>query len=176
MKSKSLLLAAMAITTSSGLLYADNHKDGQGEKKDAAAADAKDIVTIASEAEDFSTLVAAVKAAGLVEVLKGDGPFTVFAPTNAAFAALPEGTVADLMKPENKEKLATILTYHVVAGKLMAKDVAAGKVKSVQGSELTITVDGGTVMVDTAKVTKTDIVGSNGVIHVIDKVIMPKAE
>ena len=173
MKSKTLLLAAMAITTSSALLYADNHKDGHGDKKEAAATDAKDIVTIASEAEDFSTLVAAVKAAGLVDVLKGEGPFTVFAPTNAAFAALPEGTVEGLLKPENKEKLAAILTYHVVAGNVMAKDVAPGKVKTVQGTEFEITVKDGAVMVDGAKVTKTDIVASNGVIHVIDKVIMP---
>lgn len=171
MKTKTFLAAALAITASAGLLHAEHHKEG--EKKEAAAADAKDIVTIASEAEDFSTLVAAVKAAGLVDVLKGEGPFTVFAPTNAAFAALPEGTVEGLLKPENKEKLAAILTYHVVAGNVMAKDVAPGKVKTVQGTELTITVDGGTVKVDGAKVTKTDIVASNGVIHVIDKVILP---
>lgn len=172
MKSKTILAAALAITATAGLVHADHHKKGEGDKKEAAA-DAKDIVTIASEADDFSTLVAAVKAAGLVEVLKGEGPFTVFAPTNAAFAALPEGTVEALLKPENKEKLAGILTYHVVAGKVMAKDVAAGKVKTVQGKELTISVDGGTVMIDGAKVTKTDIVASNGVIHVIDKVILP---
>lgn len=171
MKTKAILAAALAITATTGLIYADHHK--AGEKKEAAATDAKDIVTIASENEDFSTLVAAVKAAGLVEVLKGEGPFTVFAPTNAAFKALPEGTVETLLKPENKEKLAGILTYHVVAGKVMAKDVAAGKVKTVQGKEVTITVDGGTVMIDGAKVTKTDIVASNGVIHVIDKVILP---
>lgn len=171
MKTKAILAAALAITASTGLLHAEHHKEG--EKKEATATDTKDIVTIASENDDFSTLVAAVKAAGLVDVLKGDGPFTVFAPTNAAFAALPEGTVEGLLKPENKEKLAAILTYHVVAGKVMAKDVAAGKVKTVQGSELTIAVDGETVKVDGANVTKTDIVASNGVIHVIDKVIMP---
>lgn len=171
MKTKAILAAALAITASTGLIHADHHKEG--EKKMAAATDAKDIVTIASENADFSTLVAAVKAAGLVDVLKGDGPFTVFAPTNAAFAALPEGTVEGLLKPENKEKLAAILTYHVVAGNVMAKDVAPGKVKTVQGTELTIAVDGKTVMIDGAKVTKTDIIASNGVIHVIDKVIMP---
>lgn len=172
MKTKTFLAVALAITASTGLIHADNHKGGHGDKKEAAA-DAKDIVTIASEAEDFSTLVAAVKAAGLVDVLKGEGPFTVFAPTNAAFAALPEGTVEGLLMPENKEKLAAILTYHVVAGNVMAKDVAPGKVKTVQGSEFTITVEDGTVMVDGAKVVKTDIVASNGVIHVIDKVILP---
>lgn len=171
MKAKAILAAALAITATTGLIHAEHHK--AGEKKEAAATDAKDIVTIASENGDFSTLVAAVKAASLVEVLKGEGPFTVFAPTNAAFEALPKGTLESLLKPENKEKLAGILTYHVVSGKVMAKDVAAGKVKTVQGKELTITVDGGNVMVDGAKVTKTDIVASNGVIHVIDKVILP---
>ncbi len=133
----------------------------------------KDIVDIAAANDDFSTLVAAVTAADLVETLKGDGPFTVFAPTNAAFAALPEGTLDDLLKPENKAKLAAILTYHVVAGKVMAADVAPGEVATVNGKKFTVKVADGTVMVDNAKVVKTDIVGSNGVIHVIDAVILP---
>lgn len=134
----------------------------------------KTVVEIAAGNDDFSTLVAAVKAAGLAETLSGDGPFTVFAPTNEAFAKLPEGTVETLLKPENKEKLAAVLTYHVVAAKVMAADVKAGKVATVNGAEATITVEDGAVMIDGAKVVKTDIVGKNGVIHVIDTVIMPK--
>jgi uncharacterized surface protein with fasciclin (FAS1) repeats len=140
-----------------------------------AVAQDKDIVDTAVGAGSFTTLVAAVQAAGLVETLKGEGPFTVFAPTDAAFAALPAGTVEDLLKPENKDKLVAILTYHVVPGKVMAAD-AAGKtaeIASVQGD--TIAVDGtkGGVMVDGATVTTADIMADNGVIHVIDTVIMP---
>jgi uncharacterized surface protein with fasciclin (FAS1) repeats len=134
----------------------------------------KTVVEIAAGAEDFSTLVAAVKAAGLVETLSGKGPFTIFAPTNEAFAKLPAGTVESLLKPENKEKLVGILTYHVVAGKVMAADVKAGKVATVNGQEITIEVKDGAVMVDSAKVVKTDLVGTNGVIHVIDSVVLPK--
>ncbi|MEO0414287.1 MAG: fasciclin domain-containing protein [Verrucomicrobiota bacterium] len=134
----------------------------------------KDIVDIAAGNEDFSTLVAAVKAAGLVETLKGDGPFTVFAPTNAAFEKLPEGTVEDLLKPENKEKLVGILTYHVVGAKVMAADVKAGKVETVNGAKAKIAVGDDGVTIDKAKVVKTDIAASNGVIHVIDSVILPK--
>jgi uncharacterized surface protein with fasciclin (FAS1) repeats len=134
----------------------------------------KDIVDTAVGAKQFSTLVAAVQAAGLVDTLKGDGPFTVFAPTNAAFKKLPEGTVESLLKPENKDKLVAVLTYHVVPGKVMAKDVVGlSKAKSVQGKEITITVEDGKVMVDKAQVIKTDIVCSNGVIHVINAVILP---
>lgn len=129
---------------------------------------------IAAGADDFSTLVAAVKAAGLVETLSGDGPFTIFAPTNEAFAKLTEGTVESLLKPENKEKLAAILTDHVVAGKVMAADVKSGKVATVNGKEATIEVKEGSVMVDAAKVVKTDLVGKNGDIHVIDSVILPE--
>ena len=139
-------------------------------------AEDKDIVDIAAGNDDFSTLVAAVKAGGLVETLKGDGPFTVFAPTNNAFAALPEGTVESLLKPENKDKLVAILTYHVVAGKVMAADVKPGEVGTVNGAKATISVKDGTVMIDKAKVVATDIVGTNGVIHVIDSVIIPAAE
>ena len=137
--------------------------------------DQKDIVDTAVGAGSFNTLVAAVKAADLVDTLKGKGPFTVFAPTDAAFAKLPGGTLDDLLKPENKEKLKGILTYHVVPGKVMAADVVKLKTaKTVQGQELTIKVSGETVMVDNAKVTKTDIACSNGVIHVIDTVVLPK--
>ena len=135
----------------------------------------KDIVDTAVAAGSFKTLAAALKAADLVETLKGKGPFTVFAPTDDAFAKLPEGTVADLLKPENKKKLAGILTYHVVAGKVMAADVVKlTKAKTVQGSEVKIKVTDGKVMVDNANVVKTDIVCGNGVIHVIDAVILPK--
>ncbi len=135
---------------------------------------AGDIVEVASGNPDFSTLVAAVQAAGLVETLQGPGPFTVFAPTNAAFDALPAGLVAKLLLPENKDTLVKILTYHVVGSKVMAADVAAGDVTSVEGSPITITVDGGTVKLnDSATVTATDVEASNGVIHVIDAVILP---
>jgi len=142
-------------------------------EKPAKAAAESTVVEIAAGNKDFSTLVAAVKAAGLAETLSGNGPFTVFAPTNEAFAKLPKGTVDSLLKPENKDKLTAILTYHVVAGKVMAADVKAGKVKTVQGGELEIATEGG-VTVNGAKVVKTDIVGSNGVIHVIDAVVLPK--
>jgi uncharacterized surface protein with fasciclin (FAS1) repeats len=139
------------------------------------ATQAKDIVDTAVGAGDFTTLVAAVKAAGLVETLKGAGPFTVFAPTDAAFAKLPKGTLESLLKPENKEKLVGILTYHVVPGKVMAADVVKlSEAKTVQGSPVKITVDGGKVKVDDANVVKTDIGCTNGVIHVIDSVILPQ--
>jgi uncharacterized surface protein with fasciclin (FAS1) repeats len=141
----------------------------------AEEAKGKTIVETAVGAKDFNTLVAAVKAAGLVETLSSKGPFTVFAPTDAAFAALPDGTVETLLKPENKKKLVSILTYHVVPGKVMAKKVVGlDSAKTVQGQEVSIKVEDGTVMVDKAKVVKTDIECSNGVIHVIDKVILPK--
>ena len=133
----------------------------------------KDIVDTAVDAGSFTTLAAALGAAGLVETLKGEGPFTVFAPTDEAFAALPEGTVEDLLKPENKDKLAAILTYHVVAGKVMSTDLSDGMMApTVEGSDVTITTEGG-VMVNDATVTTADIEASNGVIHVIDTVLMP---
>jgi len=135
----------------------------------------KDIVDTAVAAGDFKTLAAALQAAGLVETLKGAGPFTVFAPTDEAFAKLPEGTVADLLKPENKQKLVSILTYHVVAGKVMAKQVVKlHEAKTVDGQDVKIMVDGGKVMVNNSNVVKTDIVCSNGVIHVIDTVLLPQ--
>ncbi|MDX1968815.1 MAG: fasciclin domain-containing protein [Planctomycetaceae bacterium] len=134
----------------------------------------KDIVDTAVAAGNFKTLAAALKAAGLIETLKGKGPFTVFAPTDEAFAKLPEGTVESLLKPENKDKLVGILTYHVVAGKVMAADVVKLKeAKTVQGKAAKITVKDGKVMVDGANVVTTDIATSNGVIHVIDAVILP---
>ena len=132
------------------------------------------VVAVAASNADFSTLVAAVKAAGLVDTLNGTGPFTIFAPTNAAFEKLPKGTVEDLLKPENKAKLTAILTYHVVAGKVLAADVKTGMVKTVQGGELDVKVAAGAVTVNGAKVLKTDILGTNGVIHVIDSVLLPK--
>ena len=135
------------------------------------SAHAKDIVDTAVAAGNFKTLASALTAAGLIDTLKGKGPFTVFAPTDAAFAKIPKADLDALLK--DKAKLTAVLTYHVVPGKVMAADVKAGKVKTVQGSELTISTTGG-VMVDKAKVTTTDIVANNGVIHVIDSVIMPK--
>lgn len=135
----------------------------------------KDIVDTAVGAGSFKTLVAAVKAAGLVDTLKGKGPFTVFAPTDAAFAKLPEGTIATLLKPENKDKLVAILTYHVVAGKVMASDVVkVTSAKTVNGKSATVKVSDAGVMIDGAKVVATDIETSNGVIHVIDSVILPE--
>ena len=135
----------------------------------------KDIVDTAVAADGFKTLVAAVKAAGLVETLKGKGPFTVFAPTDEAFKKLPAGTLDSLLKPENKKKLVAILTYHVVAGKVMAADVVKlTEAKTVQGQSVKVKVDGGKVKVDGANVVKTDIACGNGVIHVIDAVILPK--
>lgn len=141
----------------------------------AAHAQDKTIVDVAMESGKFNTLIAAVKAAGLVDTLKGAGPYTVFAPTDEAFAKLPKGTVEELLKPENKDKLAKILTYHVIPGKVMSGDIA-GKtmdVKTVEGGELKIdaTKD---VMINEAKVTTPDIAASNGIIHEIDTVVMPK--
>jgi len=136
------------------------------------AAQAKDIVDTAVAAGNFKTLATALQAAGLVDTLKGPGPFTVFAPTDAAFAKVPKADLDALLK--DKAKLSAVLTYHVLAGKVMAKDVMAGKAKTVQGSELTLTTAGGGVQVNGAKVTSADIVADNGVIHVIDTVLIPK--
>ena len=135
----------------------------------------KDLVAVASGADNFKTLVAAVKAAGLVETLQGKGPFTIFAPTDAAFAKLPAGTVESLLKPENRDKLVAILTYHVVPGKAMAADVKTMEAKTVQGQSVKLVVSDAGVTVDNAKVVKTDVMAENGVIHVIDTVIIPKA-
>ncbi len=134
----------------------------------------KTIPEVATEAGSFNTLVAAVQAAGLAEALSGEGPFTVFAPTDEAFAKLPAGTVESLLKPENKDKLAAILKYHVVEGRVYSPDaVAAGKAKTLQGGALKIMVDGSAAMINNAKLLKTDIDASNGVIHVIDSVLLP---
>lgn len=136
----------------------------------------KDIVDTAVSAGSFQTLVAAVKAADLVETLKGKGPFTVLAPTDEAFKKLPAGTVESLLKPENKAKLASILKYHVIPSKALAADVAkldGQKVKTVEGADVTISVKDGVVMINNAKVVKTDVLASNGVIHVIDTVLLP---
>lgn len=152
---------ALGITGAAGCVMADGHMAS------------KDIVDTAVAAGSFNTLVAAVQAAGLVDTLKGPGPFTVFAPTDDAFAKLPEGTVENLLKPENKDTLVAILTYHVVPGKVMSGDLQDGmKAATVQGSEVTIGLTGG-ARVNDANIVQADIEASNGVIHVIDSVIMP---
>ncbi len=169
-----LIKLTFAAVLSFGLPQMGLSEDAKKEAAPAAEAKKENVVEIAAGNKDFSTLVAAVKAAGLAETLSGDGPFTIFAPTNDAFAKLPKGTVDDLLKPENKDKLASILKFHVVASKVMAADVKTSKVKTVQGEELDVVVKDGGVTVNGAKVTKTDIVGTNGVIHVIDTVVLPK--
>ncbi len=134
----------------------------------------KDIVDLAVSTDFLSTLVAAVKAGDLVETLKSDGPFTVFAPTNEAFAALPEGTLASLLLPENKDKLVAILTYHVVAGVVKSTDLKDGmKAQTVQGSDITVGISNMGVKINAAKVISADIKASNGIVHVIDKVLIP---
>ena len=140
-----------------------------------ATSNALDIVDTAVSAGQFNTLVAAVEAADLVATLKGDGPFTVFAPTDEAFASLPEGTIENLLKPENKDELIAVLTYHVVAGKIMSSDIAGKEtmVESVQGSELDVNATNG-VTVDGATVVTADIETDNGVIHIIDRVVLPE--
>ncbi len=142
------------------------------------ASDANTIVAVASQDDTFSTLVAALSAAELAEVLSGEGPFTVFAPTDEAFAALPEGTVEELLKPENKDQLIKLLTYHVVPAQVPSTEIASGAVETVQGEPINIQVDEATqtVMVNDATVTQADIIGSNGVIHAIDAVILPPSE
>jgi uncharacterized surface protein with fasciclin (FAS1) repeats len=162
MKVKILTIAVLTIFLSTTALIASSH-------------DKNDIVDTAVSAGSFNTLAAAVQTADLVDTLKGKGPFTVFAPTDDAFTKLPAGTVEDLLKPENKEKLQAILTYHVVSGKYMAKDVATMKMAgTANGKSVMISMDTETVMVDDAKVVQADIECSNGVICVIDTVILPK--
>lgn len=135
------------------------------------------IVEVASDTENLSTLVAAVQAAGLVETLSGDGPFTVFAPTNEAFEALPDGTLESLLEPENRDMLIDILTYHVVAGEVMSGDLSDGMMaETVQGSQITISISDAGVSVNDASVVAADVEASNGVVHVIDSVIMPPEE
>lgn len=161
-----LVITATLFATLSFILPVKAHEHGMAKA---------DIVDVAAENGSFNTLVAAVKAADLVDTLKGEGPFTVFAPTDDAFAKLPEGTVDSLLLPENKDKLVSILTYHVVSGKVMAEDVVTlDKATTVQGQDVMIKVMDGNVMVNDANVVATDVKASNGVIHVIDTVIMPK--
>lgn len=163
--------AVLSILSGSAFIYAGSCNTCHSAKPVA------DIVDTAVAAGSFGTLVAAVQAADLVETLKGEGPFTVFAPTDEAFAKLPEGTVENLLKPENKAQLQAILTYHVVAGKVMAADVVKlTTAQTVLGQSVTIAVSDAGVTVDNAKVVMTDIETSNGVIHVIDSVILPAAE
>jgi uncharacterized surface protein with fasciclin (FAS1) repeats len=156
-------LAAMAVISAGTLTFAGS-----------CGSKSHDIVETATEAGSFRTLVAAVEAAGLVDALKGDGPFTVFAPSDEAFAKLPQGTVESLLLPENKQKLQAILTYHVIPGKVLSRDVKPGQLATLEGSKIRVSVNQGAVMVDQARVVTTDLSASNGVIHVIDSVIMPQ--
>jgi uncharacterized surface protein with fasciclin (FAS1) repeats len=163
----SVVLMCVGMAATAGFLVRPQVAAAEGPAK-------KDIVETAVAAGNFKTLAAALNAAGLIDTLKGAGPFTVFAPTDEAFAKLPAGTVENLLKPENKEKLVAILTYHVVPAKAMAKDVAGmSSAKTVNGKELKLKVDGGTVMINDAVVTTANIETSNGVIHVIDTVLLP---
>ena len=161
-----LLIAAQFVLVAAQATAGHHAKDGKS----------KDIVDTAVAAGQFTTLAAALQAADLVDTLKGDGPFTVFAPTDAAFAKLPEGTVESLLKPENRDQLVAILTYHVVAGKVEAADVVKlDEAKTVNGQDVQITVADNGVQINNANVVKTDIEASNGVIHVIDTVIIPSS-
>jgi uncharacterized surface protein with fasciclin (FAS1) repeats len=167
MKNMKILVIIFVVALTPAIIFAGNYSS--------KAKMSQDIVDTAITAGSFNTLVTAVKAADLVEVLKGKGPFTVFAPTDDAFAKLPEETLNSLLQPENKEKLQSILTYHVVPGKYTASDIMGmGSAKTVNGESFSISKSGGNVMVDNAKVIKTDVMASNGVIHVIDTVIIPK--
>ncbi len=171
------LIAVLAITPLA--IFAQSHTTNSNNfRKASHTKNSKDIVDTAASAKVFNTLVAAVKAAGLVDTLKGDGPFTVFAPTDKAFSKLPKGTVENLLKPENKDMLVKILTYHVVPGKVMAKDVVQlNKAKTVQGQKVKIKVKNGKVFLNgSTQVVQTDIATSNGVIHVIDSVLMPSMQ
>ncbi len=169
-------LSIMALTAcNSGETKTESPVVDTMQEEMAPAVTTNDVVNVVISSPDHTTLVAAVSAAGLVETLKGAGPFTIFAPTNAAFAALPAGTVDGLLKPESKDALTKILTYHVVAGAVMASDLKDGqKVKTLQGEELTVSIKDGKVMINGANVTGADLTGSNGVVHVIDAVMMPK--
>lgn len=168
MRKITFALLAGAISALATVAYAENPMVGG-----AAMYANKNIVENAVNSKDHTTLVAAVKAAGLVKTLEGKGPFTVFAPTNEAFAALPKGTVETLLKPENKDKLTAILKNHVVAGKVMAADVQAGAVPTLRGGDVVIAVEDGSVKYGDATVIATDVAASNGVIHVIDTVVIP---
>lgn len=169
---RTLLALTLTTVTLTGVtlpVLADNHTSTE-----MTQAAAKDIVAVATEAGDFTTLTAALEAADLVETLQGEGPFTVFAPTDEAFAALPEGTLEDLLKPENKDVLVKVLTYHVVPGAVMSTDLESGEVETIlEDATVEVTVSDDGVMVNDANVVTADIEASNGVIHVIDKVILP---
>ncbi|MCB1187581.1 fasciclin domain-containing protein [bacterium] len=178
MKIKAVSMTIWALVLSilvAGSAAADHH---MGDKaKDSKEAKAMDIVDTAASAGTFNTLLAAAKAAGLVDALKGEGPLTVFAPTDEAFAALPEGTVESLLLPENKDKLAEILLYHVVSGKVVAEQaVKLESAPTLAGQDLTLMVKDGTLMIDNASVVAADVMASNGVIHVIDAVLIPSAD
>jgi uncharacterized surface protein with fasciclin (FAS1) repeats len=178
-RSENMKKTIIAIAAASVLLLSACGSDGSTSDTTVAATDetrmptkVANIVAVAQGNEDFSTLVAAITAAGLGDALSGEGPFTVFAPTNEAFEALPEGLLEKLLLPENKEILAQILKYHVVEAKVMAADVTAGDVETLEGSTFAITTEGG-VKVNTANVTTPDVAASNGVIHIIDQVLVP---
>ena len=178
-RSENMKKTIIAIAAASVLLLSACGSDGSTADTTVAAADETEmttevgnIVAVAQGNADFSTLVAAITAAGLGDALSGAGPFTVFAPTNAAFEALPAGLLEKLLLPENKEVLTKILTYHVVSAKVMAADVTAGDVTTLEGSAFAVTTEGG-VKVNTSNVTATDVPASNGVIHVIDAVLVP---
>lgn len=170
-----MLWALMLSILVAGSAAADHHMGhGSSDSKDSKS---MDIVDTAAKAGTFNTLLAAAKAAGLVDALKGDGPLTVFAPTDEAFAALPEGTVESLLKPENKEQLKQVLLYHVVSGKVMAEQaVKLESAPTLAGVDLTLMVKDGTLMIDNASVVAADVMASNGVIHVIDAVLIPAAD
>ena len=172
-KALGALVLAGVITLGAAACSSDSKSDKSSSSSTTMATKSETVVQIAAGNPDFSTLVAAVSAAGLVETLQGEGPFTVFAPTNAAFEALPAGILEKLLLPENKDVLVKILTYHVVAGKVMAADVTAGDVPSVEGQPITVTTNDGGVQVNGANVVAADVAASNGVIHVIDAVILP---
>lgn len=174
------LTACGGQTDSAGDMAEETTEETMGEETAAAEEQPMeetqpDIVALASETEALSTLVAAVKAADLVSTLQGEGPFTVFAPTNEAFDALPEGTLESLLQPENKEQLTSILTYHVVQGEVKSTDLSDGmNAATVNGAQITVSIAGdGTVMINDATVVQPDVEASNGVVHVIDQVIMP---
>ncbi|WP_415774791.1 fasciclin domain-containing protein [Sneathiella sp. P13V-1] len=174
LKKTSGVFVAIALATGLAACAQSNANETAMQKDQMAKAD---IVDTAVSAGKFNTLVAAVKAADLVETLKSPGPFTVFAPTDAAFDKLPAGTVETLLKPENKDKLIQILTYHVVSGKVMSSDIAGKKLDagSVEGSKLMINAQDGGVMINDASVVAADVESSNGVIHIIDTVLLPKS-
>lgn len=165
-----LAIAATVTMAAASAAFAGNCSSETAHKHDT-----KTIVSLAAGSDQFGTLVAAIKAADLVEVLESEGPFTVFAPTDEAFARLPAGTVENLLKPENKDQLIAILKYHVVPGKVLAKDVKTMQAPTAQGQKVNIKVNSEGVFVDGARVIKTDLLANNGVVHVIDSVIVPRS-